>query len=268
MAGNYSGALVRTYATANDVRTPYPDKRHQVDPWTHDDDGSDPYPDTHRVPGDQGSDFDGSDFPTDVVVGGGLVLDQPVFDHDGPAALYPIYTDDQGQQALSAHAGGPDRGYVRSKYSPPDVQGQLEVYGEDITAGPSPLLGPNTEGSPALLRGINSYAMNNPEREGYVQGVRPGIQRLFVLQRERLQHRHRTYDLQPLAERDQLVPVNTPAPGNGRPPMYGPVLPHWLQPGAYHRETRPAFWRNPGTVDDSIMATEPGPDSSVIGGEL
>lgn len=265
--GGYSGNLVRTYGTANDVRTPYPDKRHAGNPWSHDDDGSDQYPDAHRLPAGTGSEYDGTEIPVDQVVGGGLVLDDPQDTHDNPnAALYPIYTDDQGQQSMSAHEGDPGRAWVRSAYAAPEVQASHEVYGEDILQGFSPLVSENTQGAPALLRGINSYAMNNPDIEGYVQGVRPGVQRLIFNQRDRPVPHGRVYDEQPLAERTFTVPVNSPAPAD--PPMYGPVLPGWLPSALWHRDKVPGYWRNPGNVDDSLLAAENGPDSSVIGGDL
>lgn len=267
MAGQYSGNLVRSYASANDVKTPYPDKRHQSSPWDHDEDGSDHYPDNHQVPANQGAEFEGTAIPIDHVVGGGILLADPKFDHDSHAVLYPIYTDDQGQQAIAAgHDADETRGWIGSHYAAPELQGANEVYSEDVRDGFSPLTGPNTEGAPILLRGINSYALNNPEREGYVQGVRPGRSRSLVQNRLRLTHRVRQYDLQPLAERQALHPVNTPALPDA--PPYGPVLPGWLPAAFGRREVTPGFWRAPANVDDSLLAAPPEPDSGVIGGDL
>lgn len=277
MGGRYSGNLVRSYANPNgdgsNLSNPYPDTRHKA--LGHQADGTDQYPDAHQVPAGQVPELNGTDFPNDVTVGGGLVVANPdLRDHVGTAALYPIYSDDQEQQSIAkAHAANSDRASIGSAWGPPPLQSFREVYSEQVYDDLNPLQGPNTEGAPAIMRGINSYSMNNPmdtvpKQVGYVDGVRPGIQRHLDVRRQRLQSRRRVYDLQPLDERSygHNVPVNVAAPAD--PPMYGPVLPTWQPAGAWNRLKSPGIWRNPGTVDDRLLAAGDGADSSVIGGEL
>lgn len=253
----YSGNLVRTWAHPDDIKNPNPDPRHQS--RSHDEDGTDEYPERHRVPTTTGDDYAGTRFPDDVTQGPGIVLDDPSWaDHDGPAILWPVYSDDQYREQLpDAHGAGRDRGHVRSQYAAPPVQGNREVYGELVDEGNLIPINPNTQGSPALMRGINAYPLNNPDREGYTRGVRPGAFRRLVPDAWRLMQRRRyRYDLQPLTERgsDLNVPVNLASPGA---PYYGPVLPGWLPAWAGRRETEPALWRDPGRVDDSLLAASP-----------
>lgn len=275
MAGRYSGNLVRTYAAPDDIKNPYPDARHQT--RGHEEDGTDEYPERHRVPASTGEEFAGSQFPDDVTQAPGVLLDDPSWaNHDGPAILWPVYSDDQYREQLpGAHGAGADRGHIRAQYAAPPVQSQRELYGELVDEGNLIPVNPNTEGSPALMRGINAYPLNNPERDGYVRGVRPGQFRRLVPDRWRLMHRRAgRYDLQPLTERsgDLNVPVNAPAPGGdgASPPYYGPVLSTWLPTWVGRREVEPALWRDPGKVDDSLLAASPatGGYDVTIGGEL
>jgi hypothetical protein len=269
MAGKYSGNLVRTYARPDDpTGNWWPDASHGA--RGHEDDGTDEYPDRHRVPADTGDEYAGADFPDDVTQAPGILLDDPKFDHDGPAILWPVYTDDQYREQLpGAHRAGADRGNVGSQYARPGVQAQGEVYSDFVDEGNVIMSGPNQEGAPNILRGINAYPMNNPEREGYVKGVRPGLfRRLRPDRSRRMQRRRYDYDLQPLATRDNYVPVNTPSPGA---PMYGPVFSSWLPGYVGRRETQPAIWRDPGTVDASLLAGSPasgGYDGVIAGDSL
>jgi hypothetical protein len=269
MAGNYSGNLVRTYARPDDsTGNWWPDASHGA--RGHEDDGTDVYPDEHRVPADTGAEYMGTAFPSDVTDAPGILLADPTDSHDGPAILWPVYSDDQYREQMpGAHGAGADRGNVGNQYARPPVQARGEVYSDFIDEGNLIPVNPNTEGAPALLRGINAYPLNNPEVEGYVRGVRPGLFRRLRPDRDRLMHRRRySYDLQPLATRDNYVPVNSPSPGA---PMYGPVLPSFLPAWVGRRETEPALWRDPGRVDDSLLAGSPssgGYDAVVTGDSL
>lgn len=269
MAKKYSGALMARYSTANDVRTPYPDKRHASD-WTeHEYDGSDHYPDNHQVPADQGSEFVGTSMPVDQAVGGGTVLADPQFTHDG-APIRPLYSQDQYRDSRVEllHGEGPDRGWIGDAYSEPSIQDARTVYGEELQDGQLIPMNPNTEGAPVLLRGINAYPMNNPDREGYERGVRPGRHRWLWALWDRPLHRRSVtgYQPQPLYVRDHLVPVDTPAPAD--PPFYGPVVSSWLPSWANRRDMVPALWRDPGEVDDSLLAASPADADVVISGDL
>jgi hypothetical protein len=269
MAGKYSGSAVRTYARPDDsTGNWWPDASHNA--RGHADDGTDTYPDEHRVPVGTGDEYMGTDFPNDVTQAPGVVLADPQFDHDGPAILWPVYSDDQYREQLpGAHGAGKDRGNVGAQYAGPPVQARGEVYTDFVDEGNLIPINPNTQGAPALLRGINAYPQNNPEREGYVRGVRPGLFRRLAPYRDRIMHRRRyAYDLQPLDTRSNYVPVNTPSPGA---PMYGPVLSSWLPSYMGRRETQPALWRDPGKVDDSLLAGSPatgGYDAVVTGDSL
>lgn len=272
MAGKYSGNLVRTYARPDDpTGNWWPDASHNA--RGHEDDGTDQYPDRHQVPADTGTEYAGSDFPDDVTQAPGVLLADPSLDHDGPGIYWPVYTDDQFREQLpEAHRAGPDRGNIGNQYARPPVQAAGEKYSDWVNEGNLIPQNENTAGAPAILRGINAYPQNNPERDGYTRGVRPGLQRWGIADRLRLQNRRRyRYDLQPLAERDYLVPVNTPAPGGSNPPMYGPVVPNWLpQWMGPARDQIPALWRDPGRVDDAALAASPatGGYEPTIGGDL
>ena len=274
MAGKYSGNLVRTFAGDDDtgrLQNWWPDASHNA--RGHENDGTKEYPDEQTVPAGTGAEYAGTDFPDDVTQAPGILLADPTLDHDGPGIYHPVYTDDQYREQLpKAHRAGPDRGNIGNQYAAPPVQSAGERYSDWVLEGNVIMAGPNQEGAPNILRGINAYPQNNPEREGYVRGVRPGLQRWGIADRLRLMHRRRgRYDLQPLSERDYLVPVNTPAPGGGDPPMYGPVLPNWLPTWmGPARDQRPAIWRDPGRVDDSELASSPatGGYDAVVGGDL
>lgn len=270
MAGNYSGNLVRTYARPDDpTGNWWPDASHNA--RGHEADGTDQYPEEHQVPAATGAEYAGAEFPNDVTTAPGILLANPSLSHDGPAILRPVYSDDQFREWLpGAHGPDVDRGHVGSQYAAPGTQARGEVYKELLDEGNLIPVNPNTEGTAAanLKRGINAYPMNNPEREGYTRGVRPGLFRRLFPDRDRRMHRRRYgYDLQPLTERNAAVPVNAPTPGA---PMYGPVLDTWLPSWVGRRETQPALWRDPGTVDASLLAGSPatGGYDVTIGGEL
>jgi len=271
--GRYSGNLVRTWARPDDIKNPLPDTRHQT--RGHEADGTDEYPERHQVPADTGSEYFGTTFPDDVTAAPGVRLAEPDWrTHQGSGGFWPVYSDDQWQQQLAAaHGATAERSDVGSQYAAPPVQSAGEVYGEVWDDGQLIPVNANTEGSPVLLRGINAYPLNNPERVGYVRGVRPGQNRRTMADAfRRLGRRRYVYDMQPLTARgsDLNVPQPVPAPGNGRPPYYGPVLqsvlPDWMQP----REVFPAIWRDPGKVDDSQLAASPssGGYEPVVGGDL
>jgi len=260
--GGYSGNLVRTVQEPDPVerRLPFPHPGHGQDQ-------SDPYPDETQVPAGLGAEYAGSGFPNTMVVGGGVLLDTPPTwgspeEHDSAAVLYPLESDAQ-QVALIGreHEGDQDRGWLRSTYKEPPLQSALEVRSDvqrdEFTTQPT-----NTV---PLLRGINSYRENNPDREGYINGFRPGVFRWFTDNIERLRGRIRYYDLQPLTQRDFLIPANTPEL-DGAPP-YGPNFPSWVD-GIFHVQVRPQLPRDPGSLDDPMLATPMLESSAVIGGGL
>ena len=178
MPGKYSGNLTRTYARPDDAAPASvfkPDAAHGND-GNHGTEEPDPYSVRHKVPADTGAAFAGTDFPFDMAIGGGVVLDTPTWEnHDGPVVAYPVYTDDQMREAIAPAHAGQDRGF-RRKYAIPTLQAHTEVYGEQLVEGFTNVK-PNVA---ALTRGINSYPENNPDREGYVNGYRPGLWRQLV----------------------------------------------------------------------------------------
>lgn len=268
--GGYSGALVRSqYATADDVKSGFnPDPMHAGTP--HDTpDGLEGYRAARQVPGDTGAEYAGTAMPVDQAVGYDLVLDTPTFTgpdaHEGPGWYGAIYSDDQFRELIEEeHTGAGERAYERETWAPPALQSRFEWYADQTTQGFTPLKEPNTA---ELLRGINSYPQNNPEREGYTQGVRPGLHRQLTMRISRLQHRRRyTYDAQPLSVRDFLVPTDVDPQAT---PDVGPTLPAWLPGRAFHRDTRPALWRKPEELDADELAADPvSAGESVIGGDV
>jgi hypothetical protein len=259
VAGNYSGNLVRVWASSQETANFYPDPRHaQLDT-------PDQYPDSHQVPSDTGAAYEGTDFPSDVIVGGGTILATPNRSHDGLGGRRMVYTDDQHRERMAdLHADDGQRSVVAHWYAIPPEQDAREVYSDSTESGFSPQLGPNTEGAVAVLRGNKtSYPQNNPE------GIREGVQRNgpWLHSERRLGRRRYRYDLQPLQENaDTFIPENVPAPEN--PPGDIVSLDTWKYPGSFTRIKNAALYRDPPAVDSVSLAADQLLNSDVIGGGM
>ncbi len=270
IGGGYSGSLIRSqYATSDDVKSGFtPDPAHVGTP--HDvPDGLEGYRAARQVPADTGAEYAGTAMPVDMANGYDLVLDTPVYTgpdaHDGPGWYGSIGSDDQFRELIEdEHTGTGERAYERETWAPPALQSKFEWYDDQTTQGFLPAKDPNTT---VLMRGINAYGLNNPDRDGYQQGVRPGLFRQLTPRITRLQHRRRySYDAQPLSVRDFLVPTDSNPEAT---PDVGPTLPAWLPGRAFHRDTRPALWRRPDELDSDELAADPvSVGDSVIGGDV
>jgi hypothetical protein len=258
MAGAYSGNLVRMQQQPDALKLPAPAVEHGQDE-------PDPWPDRHEVPAGYGQEFGGSAFPVDVTIGGGVLLSTPPKwgepdTHDSPAVLYPLESDTQQVAVVGdEHAGDYDRGHLRHYYEP-GIQSAYEQH----TDATMDLWSSQATNTAPLTRGINSYRENNPDREGYINGFRPGRHRWLVDNLRRLiGERGRTYDVQTLIARDYYQPVNQPELADV--PPYGPVFSSWVD-GMLHWGTQAQVTRMPEDFDGSMIANPQLEESAVIGG--
>ncbi len=259
----YSGNLVRTAQRPDAKQLPFPSAAHG-DLTT-----PDPYPVSHEVPAGTGQEYAGSAIPVDQVVGGGLTLDTPALwergnPHDSTAVLWLQRTDQQRSDELAhAHDGAEDRGYMRSTYAKPPLQAAYQVRADMWFDGfTTPFQATGQADMLKYVQGINSRPENNPARDGYVNGFRPGVTRQLAPNIERPAHPHRTYDVQPLTERDFYYPTNQPNAGdNGG--EGGPVFPSMARPIATFMQ-RPALWRDAGNFDDAMMSAAPVDTTSAV----
>lgn len=256
---NYSGNLVRTYSSAEETANFAPDPAHAQT------DTPDPYGGVHQVPAETGAEFDGTDFPNDVMIGGGSVLATPTRSHQGRAGRRMVYTDDQHRESLAdRHAEDGQRGYVRATYKLPELQDAMSVYSDDWRSDNTWGETLNNVGAVAILRGNKtSIPQNNPEgvREGMVRGT------WFEVAR-RLGRRRYVYNAQQLIDRATYQDANVPAPANPDPTAAGSVLDSWQPLGAFSRIKEPALWRTPPAIDESSLAAPDLTSSDVIGGGL
>ena len=256
---NYSGNLVRTYSSAEESANFAPDPAHAVS------DTPDPYGAVHQVPAQTGSEFEGTDFPSDVVIGGGSVLSTPSRAHTGLAGRRMVYTDDQHRESLrDRHSEDGQRAYVRATYALPTLQDSYSLYTDDYRADNTWGQTLNNVGAEAILRGNKtSIPQNNPEgvREGMVRGT-------WFETARRLGRRRYLYQAQQLIDRATYQDANVPAPANPDPTAAGTVLDSWQPIGAFSRIKEPALWRTPPAIDESSLAAPNLGQSDVIGGGL
>ena len=259
---NYSGNLVRTYATpAETAGAFHPDPRHAVT------DTPDPNGAVHRVPPDTGQEYSGTQIPVDVAVGGGSILGTPDRSHDGRAGRRMVYTDDQHRESLAdRHAEDGQRRYVQHRYQLPLLQDAHAVYSDFYYEDTNWPATPNNTGAVAILRGLyNDIPQNNP------MGVRGGMARELLFRAERrLGRRKYRYDIQQSVLRATYQDGDVPAPAGADPTAAGTVLPKWNPYGQRQPVKIPALFRTPPAIDDAALgAPEPSAYSGgVIGGGL
>ncbi|SEF12899.1 hypothetical protein SAMN05216489_09985 [Streptomyces sp. 3213] len=201
----YSGNLRAQNQKPDERQFPAPDVAHGKNE-------GDPYPQKWTAP--PGADFSNTDFPTTVTRAPGLTLDRPgLLGHDSQANLQNYSTDaDWARDIPYHHDADAERGWLGtdSTYYPPPLQDNYTTYDADVV---------QAYGSPApnpvvLQRGKNSLAQNNPDVDGYDPGgFRRGFWRWKSVWRQRLDNMHRTYDLQPVWDRNIQVIESSPAQG-------------------------------------------------------
>jgi hypothetical protein len=269
----YTGNSTRLTQTPNARTLPGPSQRH----GTNEGDPSLSRGE-HSIPAGTGGEYQGSDFERVVMQGHGMPLDNPSSwaveppggpyespyaiqysqgnPHDSQAVLsargaYAQTCDPRGQYLRTdAHDGQPDRGYMRTLYGAEpfadhtQLQDALSIEGLN-----SSVAQPEGDGGKKYGRGINSLPENNPDRIGYTNGFRPGIDRVRVWEGDAAHHVTRDLTPQMLQLRDNYVP-------NHYPRMFADVV------------TQPQLPRDAPNMDDAIMsnsvyATAP---ASVFGG--
>jgi len=271
VAGKYSGNFVRVWASAQESANFAPDPAHAT-PRDHAGGTPQEYPTTDQVYAGTGSEFAGSEFPVDMVVGGGSILGTPSRSHDGRGGRKMVYTDEQHREQLTdLHDEDGQRRYVQHEYTLPPEQDATEVY-YDTYRESDPIYGtPNNTGAVGPMRGIDGNPQNNPTTHMYPRyGMRPGWERLgpFMDAARRLGRRRYIYNPQPLVQRDYYKPINQPAvPGAG--PDIGPFQ-LWKQAGTLTAQNvkRPAIYREPLGLDASFLAQEQAATTATIGGGL
>lgn len=263
----YTGNLVRSMQQPDARQLPHPSPEHGTTT-------PDPYPYDHQVAASTGQEYAGTAMPVDQAQGHGMVLDTPApwegpaDPHDSDAALWWIHDNTEWQDVLAhEHEGTRDRGWVRTTYEPPPFQGASEVRGDTWFDGFStPFTAAGQADTLKYLRGIDSRPENNPAREGYVHGFRPGQTRMLTPNIDRwLGRAHRVYEVQPLTQRDFLTPVNQPndswSPDAPIFPSLAQVVRQYLQTPAMAAEP-PVF--APPVVGQAVQD----PASSVIDGSV
>lgn len=269
----YSGNLLRLTQAPDARKLPPPSPRHATNEYD-----PDPQKGEHQVPSGTGSEFQGTDYPEVVMSGGGMPLDTPSSwaitppggqyeatdyltypkgnPHNSDAILSArgaelMYCAPDGYKLRDrAHDGKQDRGFLRTLFSPAplfaDQQSRDELYTEEFASSIGTADG---VGGDKFVRGINSLPNNNPDRIGYVNGFRQGIERVRVWDNHDRAFIDRQQGSQMLQPRDVYVP-------NHYPRMIGSMI------------TGPALPRDANNPDDTAMASTSyaSSPSSVIGG--
>lgn len=201
----YSGNLRARWQTKDAKTFPAPDA-------AHGENATDPYPQKFTAP--PGPDMGGTDFPKVVNQNPGLTLNRPgLLGHDGQGNYTSYRTDAEWITSISA-SHGPDveRGWLGpdSTYYTAALQDSFTSYDAEMFQAYG-----STDLPPVILqRGINSNAVNNPPVDGYDEGgFRHGFWRWASVWRTRLQNMDRTYDMQPVYDRNIQVIENSPAEG-------------------------------------------------------
>ena len=267
----YTGNLVRINQSSDQRKLPSPSPRHAVD----EEDPSLPRGE-HHVASGTGAEFAGTTYAPVVMSGFGMPLDDPSsWAGDPPGGgsetpyriTYPRGNPHASDAVLSAragyaqwfahpvrdraHDGDTDRGWLRTTFSPePMFMDTQNPRGEIDTQG---LTTPYDEATDDRfrkhVRGINSLPENNPDRVGYLNGFRPGRERVRVWGSDVFASISRVQGVQQLQPRDAYTPLHYPR-------MIGSMT------------TPPALPRTAGNPDDTAMsatnyASSPG---SVFGG--
>lgn len=241
----YTGNWLRAaqQVQANPTRLPEPSPAHGQDQ-------SDPYPQDHRAPA--GADYGDADFARTIVQTPGLALDAPQDSHQS-AGSYGTYRS-QAERAAAQQRGhdGTDRGWVRQTYAAPPFQDDTTRYMESTWTG-SGSAAPPVE---AIQRGINSLPQNNPPVEGYDgPGWRRGRQRWRFVDRKN-NINPRVYTPQQLLAREIKIPQNQPAQDG----TWGRTSPFASMARPMNTiALRPALFRNPPGLTDTIIADQPPP---------
>lgn len=201
----YTGNLRARYQ-GKDARTfPAPDP-------AHGESTGDPYPQRFTAP--PGPDMGGTDFPSVVATNPGLTLDRPwLYGHDSIGNYESYATDAAWAADIGYHHGADaERGWLAtdSTYYPAEMQDSFTSYND----GREMAYGAPSLNQAVYVRGINSNPVNNPPVDGYDEGgFRHGFWRWAYVWRDRLQNLERTYDLQPVYDRNIQVIEDSPAQG-------------------------------------------------------
>lgn len=253
----YSGNLVRTWSNAQESANFHPDPRHGIRNTPEE------YPTTDQVYADTGAEYAGTDFPSDVMVGGGSVLSTPTRSHHGRGGRRMVYTDDQHRASLAdRHGEDGQRSYVRRVYTLPGMQDARTVRSDTYRQSPDIYAHANNTGAVGVMRNVDGNPQNNPE------GVRRGWERggPHTDAQRRLGRRRYVYDPQPLTQRNVYVPIDQPAVQGAGPDIVS--LKFWKQGGTLTNVNvkRPALYREPPAVDAGALAVDQAATSAVIGG--
>ena len=225
----YTGNLLQQKQLPTDRHLTGPSARHGTD---------EPAPSLargeHQVPSGTGAEFEGTDFPQVVMSGGGQLLDCPASWAINPpggafgspfAITYPSGNPHESDAILSnrgavaqsiatplrdrAHSGSVDRGWWRTTFDPAPIfwPDRAELATEGLY-NPHGVL---ADDGLKYVRGINSRPENNPPRDGYAPGYRPGRDRVRVTDPSTYASIHRDIGAQILRPRDAYTP-NPAAP--------------------------------------------------------
>lgn len=182
-----------------------------------------------QVPAGTGSEYQGTDYAPVVMSGFGMPLDNPASWAGSPPGgqsadpyriTYPdgnphdscavLSHDGADVQAVTtglrhrAHDGAEDRGWLRTGFDPAPLFPQDRV--ELATQGMSNPYGVLSDDGVKYVRGINSRPENNPPREGYVSGYRPGRERVRAWDNADFASVSRVIGVQVLRPRDAYTP--------------------------------------------------------------
>lgn len=219
------------------IQKQLPTDRHLSEPSNrHDRDEGDPsqWRGEHSVPSGTGAEFAGTDFEQVVMTGGGMMLNDPSpwaicppgGEYGSPYAItYPYGNPHESPAVLSnrgsvaqdigtklrqhAHDGDDDRGWIRTTFDPPPIffPDRAELATEGLYNPHGELAADGVK----YVRGINSRPENNPPRDGYAPGYRPGRDRVRVTDPSTFASIHRDIGAQQLRPRDVYTP-NPAAP--------------------------------------------------------
>ncbi len=242
--GKYSGNLVRSFATDKDIKPQYPSPEHagggpgDVRPGLE----------ARTVP--VNDDYYGTEFPSYETVGGGFELWHPTDSHDSEGVTYPLYSDDQQIETIAEVHSDPNlqRGTVRSTYIQPLLQNHTEVYSDTFRESDAPLpLNQKVAEHGRSGWGLPSNYGDVAPRLGWIRQTTTSILR-------NQNKRQYVYGAQPLTQRDAGVGVS--AAQRVQKESLGSDIAGWVQTLSAHKNQLPAVWRDPGLVDDSLMARE------------
>jgi hypothetical protein len=239
----YSGQLARLANTSQERTLPGPSPRHAAN------ESDDLRAQTERtVPAGTGNEYGGTQFESDIIPGGGMMLDTPVpwardLDADASRIKYAklnphdsraVLTLRQGEMPdggrLSAHDGSIDRGWKRTEYSGEPLADDMQSREADRTDGYSNPFGAVGEPDAVkYVRGRSSRPEDNPD------GFRLGNLWRWQWDPQRRRTVTRDYGVQYTQPRDSY----TPQP---RQRMVKDVV------------TQATLPRSAGSFDDAVMS--------------